>query len=523
MLSRIEIVDAEEMTAGATNKSAKRIGTVVAGVAASLLLMAAVVHHYHSSSSLLQNVDEQRRISALKELGANSLLFLAERQAYINGFKAGEIAGEEDVVEDERQQERMAAVLGKWEAEAKERLEAEKFRSDRMNKVAGINLPKADKEDVKSAAKARLAAKSSVLAQPGSMMALKLMEFCAKEFAGNEMLQRFCYDRLNSKEKSKDAAALSQVIDSPTIEGAMEKAESEGLQGPPKYADLHGELFDVIPLKSAARSVAQSKKKGEVEVKAQTLQQSIDEAHDLGFKGDPQAIIYHPAHGKPDVYMKAKPYVKPPPLSGTTQELASAQQGKIEVDSSTLAGSINAAHKMGLKGQPEAIVYHPAQGKPELYVLQDKSSARKAAAQKNIEKKMQGEQKSELSQRPIEVDGRTLSSSMALARSLGLKGRPEGIIYHPASGKPVLYFPGSSNQSPQGATELAAAPVRKVGAHEVEVDGKTLQQSLAEARAMGFRGDPEAIVYHPAHGKTAIYQRANSMAAVDVPVRMRHN
>eukprot|EP00960_Hanusia_phi_P076400 768555-Hanusia_phi.AAC.7 len=300
MLSRIEIVDADEMTAGTTNKSARRVGSVVAGVSAALLLMAAVVHHYHSSSALLQHGDEERRVSALKELGANSLLFLAERQAYINGFKAGEIAGEEDVIEDERQKERMASVLSKWEAEAKERLEAEKLRSERMNKIAGINIPKEQQDDVKSAAKARLAAKSSasssssVLAQPGSVMALKLMEFCSKEFANNEMLQRFCYDRLNSKDKSQDVAALSQVIDSPTIEGAMEQAQSEGLQGPPKYADLHGEIYDVIPLQSAARSVAQNKKKDQVEVKAQTLQQSIDEAHELGFKGDPQAIVYHP-------------------------------------------------------------------------------------------------------------------------------------------------------------------------------------------------------------------------------------
>eukprot|EP00960_Hanusia_phi_P076401 768555-Hanusia_phi.AAC.8 len=221
--------------------------------------------------------------------------------------------------------------------------------------------------------------------------------------------------------------------------------------------------------------------------------------------------------------MKAKPYVKPPPLAGRTQDLASAEQGKIEVDSSTLAGSIDAAHKMGLKGKPEAIVYHPAQGNPELYVLQDHPSARKAAAQKNIEKKMQGDSKTELSTKPIEVDGRTLASSMALARKMGLKGRPEGIVYHPATGKPVLYFPKSSNQPPQGTTELSAAPVRRIGPHEVEVDGRSLQQSLAEARAMGFKGDPEAIVYHPAHGKTAVYERANSMAAVDVPVRTRHH
>merc|ERR1711990_1419200 len=45
------------------------------------------------------------------------------------------------------------------------------------------------------------------------------------------------------------------------------------------------------------------------------------------------------------------------------------------------------------------------------------------------------------------------------------------------------------------------AEVKPTKSGEVEVEAHTLKQSLAEAHKMGFKGHPEAIVYHPAHGR----------------------
>jgi len=47
--------------------------------------------------------------------------------------------------------------------------------------------------------------------------------------------------------------------------------------------------------------------------------------------------------------------------------------------------------------------------------------------------------------------------------------------------------------------------VKSTSKGEVEVVAKTLKQSLAEARKLGFKGEPTAIVYHPAHGAEKTY------------------
>ena len=125
---------------------------------------------------------------------------------------------------------------------------------------------------------------------------------------------------------------------------------------------------------------------------------------------------------------------------------------------------------------------------------------------------------------PCQVDDNTLKGSIAKAHEMGLHGHPEAIVYHEANGKTELYVAQPS--SPQ---KLAAKPQRaaqdpyaqekaQVKAHhqfipevkptrngEVEVEAKALKQSLAEAHKMGFKGQPTAIVYHPAHGKEEVY------------------
>jgi hypothetical protein len=118
------------------------------------------------------------------------------------------------------------------------------------------------------------------------------------------------------------------------------------------------------------------------------------------------------------------------------------------------------------------------------------------------------------------VDDNTLKGSIAKAHEMGLHGHPEAIVYHEANGKTELYV-----AQPSTPLKLAAKPQRvaqdpyaQEKAHhqfmpevkptrngEVEVEAKTLKQSLAEARNMGFKGQPTAIVYHPAHGKEEVY------------------
>jgi hypothetical protein len=66
-----------------------------------------------------------------------------------------------------------------------------------------------------------------------------------------------------------------------------------------------------------------------------------------GFKGSPEAVVYHPADGRPVVYK-----LESPQQSQKLMQMAHGAAGKpkeIEVDSRTLAGSIARAHKMGLQ------------------------------------------------------------------------------------------------------------------------------------------------------------------------------
>merc|ERR1712205_279390 len=66
----------------------------------------------------------------------------------------------------------------------------------------------------------------------------------------------------------------------------------------------------------------------------------------------------------------------------------------------------------------------------------------------------------------------------------------------------------------QRLAALAAAEKHADGkTNEVEVDGPTLAKSLAEAKSLGFKGHPRALVYHPAHGKPVVYNLEDRQAA----------
>jgi len=72
-----------------------------------------------------------------------------------------------------------------------------------------------------------------------------------------------------------------------------------------------------------------------------------------GFKGSPEAVVYHPADGRPVVSLEPVVYkLESPQQSQKLMQMAHGAAGKpkeIEVDSRTLAGSIARAHKMGLQ------------------------------------------------------------------------------------------------------------------------------------------------------------------------------
>jgi len=167
------------------------------------------------------------------------------------------------------------------------------------------------------------------------------------------------------------------------------EAEQEGLDQPPKFAELaNGNLYRVLPMKEALKALVAQKKmaqerlaahpaiahaagKGkEVEVDGPTLAQSVAEAHKMGFTGHPEAVVYHPADGKPVMYKLESPQESGEMLSQVPSRTATNKK-MIEVDSKTLAGSISRAHAMGLHGHPEAIIYHEANGKTEMYVDQE--------------------------------------------------------------------------------------------------------------------------------------------------------
>ena len=297
-----------------------------------------------------------------------------------------------------------AAVVSKHDCEVnfdgclqwgRRKAELEKARVAREAKAVAARAEAAVR---KEAAEARLQQKHATsgaeeaLARPGSEKASELLAFCAQEFGDDKALQKFCYDKLISKPTTLEAPKYpqqvlrEQVVDAPTIQDAMIKAQREGLDTPPQYAELaNGELYRVMPLKKALKKHMANKKapaqvrdavhpvgKGGVEVDASTLAASVAEAHKMGFKGSPEAVVYHPADGRPVVYK-----LESPQQSQKLMQMAHGAAGKpkdIEVDSRTLAGSIARAHKMGLKGHPEAIVYHEPNGKTELYEATDRKS-----------------------------------------------------------------------------------------------------------------------------------------------------
>jgi len=481
---------------------------VAASAIAAVLVAVAVVAHVragHRSALLQTNSGRERHMQALAELGGGqSVLWGAEREAYMNGFKAGEQTAEKNVMEDEESPVEAAKLAGlkkaifaqaktiqqaemvragkeqfagkdgreaifaqaksiqhaemkrammtsemqadvqhamlaseKWaemqhamlirEREASEAREhkmseyeiqhAEAVRAMLVSEKAAnyarewkeaaekqveeeamrqARMP-ADGISRKQAAAVRLqqkhvSMKASALAVPGSKRATELMDFCAQEFGDDQELQKFCYDKLVSQPYG-DSAVLSkpdssqhvlreQVVDAPTIQDAMLQAEKEGINTPPQFAELdNGELYRVTPLakalkqhvaqkKAAARKavdvdVHQDKSNGMMEVDAQTLAQSVAEAHDLGYKGSPEAVVYHPANGRPIVYKQESEQ-----HAQALEQVARPVGGKaqqLEVDAPTLAGSIAKARAMGLHGHPEAIVYHEADGQVHVY------------------------------------------------------------------------------------------------------------------------------------------------------------
>mmetsp|Transcript_20473 Transcript_20473/g.32022 ORF Transcript_20473/g.32022 Transcript_20473/m.32022 type:complete len:418 (+) Transcript_20473:64-1317(+) len=393
----------------------RRAFLAVASASAVLLSVAAVLHFQYAPQrrdSLLQTQGGfERRMQALKELKAQgvaqSVLFGAEKQAYMNGFNAGEQAAETDVTEDDalkmapQQPLSLAALMRNLQGDIgqSEEANAMKMRLDRMDKIAGLDSSPSQQK--KQSALAHLAMKAAqpqpeALAKAGSQQALKLMDFCARSFKGDEMLQRFCYDRLISEPSS-----LNQEPDSNVQQPQVE--EEEGPEpAMPEFAivqppgDPRPELFRVVPipqeeelpsmdsapraLMEAAARVHKAKQAKpqhgpDVEVKARSLQQSIDDAHKMGLKGSPKAIVYH-EDGENALYVLDKAAKAQSLAQGAapTQMMAQVPKPKLEVDAPSLQDSIERAHAMGMTGVPRDIVYHPVDGSPEIYKLTSSKS-----------------------------------------------------------------------------------------------------------------------------------------------------
>jgi hypothetical protein len=318
----------------------RRNVAVAAGAVAAVLVLVAVVAHVragHRSELLQSAAGRERRMQALGELGARRALVDAEKEAFFYGFRAGEETAEKNVMEDEEasmeavklanlrkallhqheevseEQAVEAANYRKAElAEEREKQMAEERRAMLLSEKAAdyarawkLEAEKQAEAAVlrKEAAEARLQQKHAVsraeesLAKPGSVKASELLAFCAQEFGEDEALQKFCYDKLISKPTTLEAPKYpqqvlrEQVIDAPTIQDAMIKAEREGLDTPPQYAELaNGELYRVMPLKQALKQHMAKKTapaqvhrvgKGGVEVDASTLAASVAEAHKM--------------------------------------------------------------------------------------------------------------------------------------------------------------------------------------------------------------------------------------------------
>ena len=407
----------------------QRTAMWAAAGAAALVLVAVVAHVRggHRAELLQSAAGRVRRMQALSELSGQSVLENEERQAFMNGFRAGEQTAQRDVVEDERsriegaklaslrkallsqgkaikqaEEERVALLAQQASREAAlkrvdeervvpseeeeramlvseqaaeeqramaiDRKRLQTYEEERAAKLAeekramlvsekAAEYAQAWQEaaakqvqaeamaraeaafDRRAAAAARLQQKHTeevgVQAKPGTKRAAELLDFCAQEFGEDPSLQQFCYDKLISKPygdgavldadvQERDGAVLRErVIDAPTIKQALAKARKIGLDNPPKFAELaNGELYKVMPLQKA-------------------LKQHVAQQAQMQ-----QAVSVHPTG-----------------------------HGGVEVDAMSLKKSVEEAHKMGFKGSPEAVVYHPADGKPVVYKLETPQQA----------------------------------------------------------------------------------------------------------------------------------------------------
>eukprot|EP00285_Hemiselmis_virescens_P004319 CAMPEP_0173414460 /NCGR_PEP_ID=MMETSP1356-20130122/84339_1 /TAXON_ID=77927 ORGANISM="Hemiselmis virescens, Strain PCC157" /NCGR_SAMPLE_ID=MMETSP1356 /ASSEMBLY_ACC=CAM_ASM_000847 /LENGTH=512 /DNA_ID=CAMNT_0014376643 /DNA_START=10 /DNA_END=1548 /DNA_ORIENTATION=+ len=184
--------------------------------------------------------------------------------------------------------------------------------------------------------------------------ASRLYSFCAKEFPAAEGLRKFCFEKLSSPPEHADLMA-------------------------PREAAPHASMMEQQPLVGGAQHQQQ------VQFTGPSLQAAIERAHAAGLGGMPKYAVYHGADGEEETFRLeqvprggkvpkgAVGFVNMPdvPRSQLSEHRVRelTHPSPVKVDAPTLAGAIREAHKMGLKGEPQYVVFHPAHGAPEVFQL----------------------------------------------------------------------------------------------------------------------------------------------------------
>ena len=208
--------------------------------------------------------------------------------------------------------------------------ELEGSRASRMSRaMAEERLEKMNREISKGIRKSELQEKAI-----GE--ATELLQFCNKEFGGNSALRQFCFEKLSSppqREQEMREMQQPEQFTGRNLRDAIERAHAAGVEGMPKYAVYHtpvgDETFKLVRVPPGGRTPSDA----------------------VGFVD------------MPDVNNQAS--------TRLSQMVSSAREsnGPVKIDAPTLKAAIEKAHAEGLRGEPKYVVFHPANGEPEVFKL----------------------------------------------------------------------------------------------------------------------------------------------------------
>jgi len=560
-----------------------RAPALVALAAAALLIAVATLHHSSAPASLMQSqMGMERRMQALKELGAQRTVYDAERAAYSSGFEAGEERAERSVMLDDRsakahksevasmpsyEQRAMLVAMRTDEAAATRKMARAGFQAEELAAMhTGMEKANFHAEELaavhRGMAKANFQAEELAAVHSGMEKANFQAEELAAVHSGME----------KANFQAEELAAVHAGMEKANAKVERERAfslqreralinQQERAHAAPTQRAIAADVRALAAERLARKQLREvtSGKEGEMNAP--------------GSKGASELMAFCRKSFAHDQLLERFCFDK---LDSLPHQAPPQLQGQQVVSAPTLELAMRKAMAMGVEGPPKFAALEnkktggyalfqvkPASARPLQTSLaqkggcdEDKPCKLHGARQEEAHQQMmaqmeavkegceedkpcklhgarQGQQQmmAQAPQRPIEVDARSLRGSIAKARALGFKGYPQAVVYHPAGGQERTYL--AAPQGPQTQSLAQGFPAAPFAAGQdhvqaevhatkqgVEVDAGSLKDSIRDAHAMGFQGVPREVVYKPAGGRMVTYKLAEQ-DPVDTPVRAR--